>query len=505
MRIPRRLLLAATTTAIAAACVLAYFIALPWIVRREVSSAFQRAGIDSVTFKLQRTSLFGFEIEHLTAGGRDLLKIGALSVEYAPLRAIFGELDTVRIADARLRIDLDALPKLATHTDGAGPPGIQLPFQRVEVGGSELVLVRGAREFRLPVSGMLFRAGESTARLDLDSALGGAPLLIRATIDLKSGQIDATAGVANADVAPLAALLPASVAQHIESAHGTLGISATFSRRSHSSDSSLVLTLRDGSLTTSPDLGAVIEGATAAVQLAEMIPPSAPPGQTISVDRIKIGDMEFADAALVFGISGASDVNLQQLSARFAGGVVRAAPFHFNPSHPVIATTLSAENLDFAQVASLLTEGRGSASGRISGSLALTIDPARFASADALILGEGSFTAAPGGKLRLGDATEGFENLLEQSNPAFAEPEMADVKQDILQAVRDFDYDLLDVRFARRDGREKITMRLHGRGRTGGRLPINLGVGIEGGSTLINDYLAVKSRVFSSATTKDSP
>jgi len=488
-----------------AACVLAYFVALPWIVTREVSGAFRRAGIDNVTFKLQRTSLFGFEIEHLAAGEHDLLKVGALSVDYAPLRVIFGELNTVRITAARLRIDLDALPKLTAPADGAGSPGMQLPLQRVEVDESELVLVRGARELRLPVSGVLLRAGDGTARLDLDSALGGAPLPIRATFNLKTGEIDATAGVANANVAPLMALLPASLARQIESAHGTLGVSATFSRRSPANESSLVLTLHDGAVTTSPDIGAAIEGTTAAVHLAEIIPPSAPPGQTISADRIKIGGMEIADAAIVFGISGANDVHVQQLSARFAGGVVRAAPFHFNPSHPVIATTLSADNLDLAEVVSLLTEGRGTASGRVSGSLAIAIDPARFASADAVSLGEGSFTAAPGGNLRLGDATEGFESLLEQSNPALAEPEMADVKQDILQAVRDFDYDLLDVSFARHDGRDQIKLRLHGRSRTGGRLPINLGVGVEGASTLINDYLAVKSRVFSSATTKDSP
>jgi hypothetical protein len=92
---------------------------------------------------------------------------------------------------------------------------------------------------------------------------------------------------------------------------------------------------------------------------------------------------------------------------------------------------------------------------------------------------------------------------MERANPEFAsDPEMRELKEGVLEAVKDFDYHLLEVRFSRTEGEGVITLKLFGRGRTGQRVPVNFTMSLRGAEEVINSYLFGRSGVFHSGTTQ---
>lgn len=494
--------------AICVAAWMGYVRALPWVVRRQVNAVFERAGLGAVKFDVRRATLFGSDIADVSSKNSDLLDVNSVAVRYSPWDALSGQLESVTISGATITIDLDHLPQTQPSTDEAASAesdGGDLPLRRVDLVDSQLLLKRRGRSVALPLHGSLQRISPSAGEIELDSVVGGAPLAIRANMDLDAGRIDATAGVAGAQIAALATLLPDSPAKQIADIDGRFGASATYSRSADQQKSTLLFELKDASARTAPDPGATIAGANVSILLEQLVPHVlATSPQTVSIASIDIAKTRIDDLRLVFSIPAPQQIRVDELSARWAGGIVRVEPLAFDPLRGVIDATVVIEKVQLDPAVVLLTDGKGSATGAVSGRVSINIDPTR--TPDVISIGQGVLRTESGGNLRLADATDGFETVLERSNPAFADdPEMAEVKQDILDAVRDFNYDLLDVTFTRDNGHDALKLRLHGRGRTGGRIPINLGLGIEGGSALLNDYLDLKSRVFSGATTKDSP
>ena len=368
------------------------------------------------------------------------------------------------------------------------------------------MLARDGHEVALPLDGTLTRPLSGAASvIELTSTVGSSPLRIHGSIDPTSGHIELAANTPGFDINTLLPLMPANVTRAIDSASGTLSLDASYVH-DHPDKATLALRLHQAAVDMSSQLDAKASGIDASVDFDRLLEPATLPGQMVTIKELVAAGATITDVPLTFAVSQPQEVKIEDLRGLFAGGEVRVEPFTIDPSHPVIATTLIADHVGIGPTVALLTDGRGGGSGRFSGSVPVTIDPSKLKSGDAVVLGDGSFTTDGTGNLHLGDATTKFEQVLEQSNPDFAsDPDMADMKNDIVEAVRDFDYDLLDVQFSRRGENDVIELRLQGRGRTGTHVPIHLGFTIEGGAALLNDYLQLKSRVFSPGPAKASP
>jgi hypothetical protein len=79
---------------------------------------------------------------------------------------------------------------------------------------------------------------------------------------------------------------------------------------------------------------------------------------------------------------------------------------------------------------------------------------------------------------------------------------MREMKDGVLEAIKDFDYHLLEVRFSRKEGEGVVALKLFGRGRTGTRVPVNLTMTFGGLEEYVNLYLLGRSGVSTSGTTQ---
>ena len=177
------------------------------------------------------------------------------------------------------------------------------------------------------------------------------------------------------------------------------------------------------------------------------------------------------------------------------------------PSGIGTRTRVVAERVGLREAAALVTGGEATGDGSVSGSVPLTAAWIRLDNGRETLhvdLGRGTLRADAPGNLRLGEATDDFGRLMEQSNPDFAtDPVLSQMKRDVLEAMRNFDFHLLEVQFNRDSQGELVTaMRLHGRGRTGARLPVNLNLTVTGANRAVNAYLYARMGVLSNVKLK---
>jgi hypothetical protein len=244
-------------------------------------------------------------------------------------------------------------------------------------------------------------------------------------------------------------------------------------------------------------LGFSVEGVGGAVTFDDLLAPSTPPNQVLTVNKLTVAGEELTGDVIAFGLVPPRQLTIGQLKFNFAGGVVQAMPFTIDLSNPVINTTVFVERAGLREVVALVTAGRASGEGTVSGSVPVTIDLSRVGAAPHIEIGDGALRADADGNLRLGESAEDLGKLMERENPAMgSDPLLRDLRGDVLQAVQDFDYHLLEVGFHRDEFGDLVTsMKIHGRGREN-RLPINLNLNVTGADQALNAYLAAKSRVF---------
>ena len=476
-----------------------YIRLLPWIVRREVNAAFASVGLSNVKFDVTQASLFGTRIEG-AGGDEGQIGIGAVSVRYSPWDAVNGELKSISISNARLELDLDAPLQLgagASKKSGSADASFELPFERLELMKCALVLKRGDRELRLPIDGAIVRRNtKNAADLTITSAIARSDLNVSGAIDGAAGRAHFTASASNVQPLRLMAILPPQVARDVDDAGGNVTFALDYKFDAGKSSASLQLALADVFVEAQRGLGVSVHGLSGAVTFDDLLAPSTGSNQTITVDRVSVAGQEFTGVVLGFALESVNRLMIDQLKFNWSGGAAQAQPFALDLTKPVVATTLFLDHVGLRDVVALVTAGRATGDGTVSGSVPFTIDLTR-PGAPHVEVGEGTFRADERGNLRLGESAEDLGKLMERENPGFqSDPLLRDLKADVLQAVQDFDYHLLEVSF-RRDalGHLVTAMKIHGRGREN-RLPINLNLNVTGADEALNAYLAAKSRVF---------
>lgn len=470
---------------------ISYRVILPGIVRSEVAAGLARLGFADVSFELRSATLWETDLANVREGNGESLRASGIEVRYSPRDAIAGKLETITLTGARLTLDLDRPRVIPSAASDSAVPA-DLPFARLDLRSCILLLQRRGRALEIPVDGSLERKSSGPAELKLASSISSAPLSVVGSIDVRGGAIDLTADAAGVPVSVLRDLLPRELLRTIDSAGGTITCSLHFTRTDGQNRATLHIAMADLALTTVPDVGVAISGLDGSIEFTDLLGLTTAPRQILTIDRVTLSDQQLTDGLLSIQLAGPHALRVAHLQFDWAGGEVRADPFTLDPSHPVIDTTVIAQHVGLKQAVALVSGGRATGDGTVSGAVPIRVD---WPSVE---FGDGALRADAPGNLRLGDASTKFGDLLEKSNPGFAsDPTLKELKGDVLDAVQNFDFKLLEVRFHKTDGEQNALIRLHGRGNTGRRVPINLNFNVSGIDQALDAYLQTRSSVFS--------
>ena len=346
---------------------------------------------------------------------------------------------------------------------------------------------------KLPAATGGLRLADGRAEFDLAwPVLKGANLWAAGWLAPGEGGVDADVEVAVPafrldDGAALAKLVPALGEARVG---GTLAAGGRVRVVDGQVQPRLQVSIKDGRL-EDEDAELRVEGAAGAVTVIGLSPLRTEGGQRLAVKRLSKGDLAFTDGAVAFTVERPDSILIEQTQFGWAGGQVYTHAFRLNPAEPDVDVVLYADGLNVRALLDTFAEGRASGEGELYGRLPVSIHWPR------VTFGEGFLYSRPGrnGQLQFGDA-EALGQLMAQSDPRFAGNDgvAAEVKDRVLRAVRDFEYDLLRVEL-KRDGEGLLAhVHTHGKGRVGERpQELYLTWNIRGLEELLNETLGLQA------------
>jgi hypothetical protein len=465
---------------------------LPAIIQRQVAGVFRKAGFTDAKFDLQKATLWHTTVANVAAGQDQWLKIGNVAIEYSPFDVLRGDIDTVRVRNGRLVVSVDDLLKAQGGTDNA-LANARIPVESIELDACTLLLRRGENGVEVPLDGTLLRAPNGSSQLNIRAMLGPAKVRVAGVIEPPGGgRTDVNGDAIGVELASLVPLLPSNITQNIASASGTIDLRAEHHRAPATLPStSFNLELNNGGVGGRGKFDGQVQALYGKVHVDSLIPLVIPPGQWLTIGTMKISGQELSGARLVFDATDSDHIHIADAQVSWAGGRFNAKPFTISISEGNIATEISAQHIDLAQVVALLTSGRGSGTGRISGAVQVAFDGSRFT------FGAGKLASEGPGNLRLGSMSGQLETVLDRTNPRFTtEAAMQQLKQQIIAALTDFDYDSLSANFTREGGRLVVSVQITGQGREGAKQPFDITLNFRGVEDALNTYLQTRKSVF---------
>jgi hypothetical protein len=373
-------------------------------------------GYRDVRVGVRALGLRSVELAHFSAGPAPGLKAEDVTLRWTGRHLLAGRVASVEVGSAVLHgewnedgIVFPVLPPAAEDEPWLAPPvwdRVQIADARVELGGSQgpvSVHLRGVdlgappgERLRAHVEASVERkAGRITAVSDL--VLDGDQVNGHATVRSADGTLELVADLGAAGPPP--GRFPAldgpedlKVAGRIDvKAEGTDLSPLTPSLTAHGR---LSFALADGHLRVDSDgldvagFGMVISGLALGVELTQLAPPVAPPGQTLSVETLDFG-MNVGGGSLRFGVDPGGVLDVQSLDWRFQGGTLRGRG-RFDPGADANELVVTVSEVDLARFVADLERDDLAVTGRISGELPLRIEKDRI--------------FALGGRLKAGEA-----------------------------------------------------------------------------------------------------
>ena len=109
-------------------------------------------------------------ISNLKAGPHGELDVSSAQINYAPLKAIAGRIESLRVERASFLIDLSANPIEQADSPSTQPKDLfasvdtkGLPLWRIELADCSVTLVRGGQKYVVRADGWMWREKEDRA------------------------------------------------------------------------------------------------------------------------------------------------------------------------------------------------------------------------------------------------------------------------------------------------------------------------------------------------------
>lgn len=249
--------------------------------------------------------------------------------------------------------------------------------------------------------------------------------------------------------------------------------------------------LSGGSVSASADPSAQLSGIRTTIELQSLLPPLTNAVQHVAASEVRLAGQQFKDVSVGFELKSANQIRIERISAGWAQGTLSAGSFTITPPSTDVELTVAADRISLDHVLRLLLRGHVTATGTLSGRVPLKYAGSRVTVSQGLLESDGP------GTLQLGDSINMFSDVLDQSDPRFrADPSMQQVKQQILNAMADFEYDLIRFVPSRRQDELLIVVQIKGTGRTGAKVPLDITLNLTGFEEGLNTYLGAVERVF---------
>ncbi len=220
---------------------------LPAIVRAKFAATLGQLNAGPVSFRLDHASLWASGFSDVRVGD---IHVPAMDVRYRPLTVIGGNLDSIDIVGAQIRVDLDHRTSLlgsSTASSGtARKPAGALPFQRVGLSTCILVVQHAGREAQFPFGGQLTTAPEGGSKIQFKAILFNTPLDIQGVFDPARRSADLTATSDGLEVASVLAVLPQPRGMESVHAGGQLGLRVNYHLRDGAQRTTASVKVSDG-------------------------------------------------------------------------------------------------------------------------------------------------------------------------------------------------------------------------------------------------------------------
>jgi hypothetical protein len=463
----RRLLLALVILAVlaAGAVVAAFVLEGPRIAEHGIRYGARALGYRDPVVTVRRVGLRDIELERFSLGPAPGLVASDVRVAWTPRHLLALRVASVEVAEATLHglwnedgLELPVLPPAPEDEPWLAPPvwdRFVLGAGRLDLGGANGPLTLHAREVdlgappgeRLRAKGRAWadrEAGRITASADV--VLDGDRVNGSAGLRSDDGKLDVSVDLGAPGPAP--GRFPDVAGPEALEVAGRIRLKAEEANLapltpSFTADGHVDFRLKDGRLSVRGEsvdvagFGMILGGLDMTVELSQLSPPAAPPGQTISVRTLQFG-IDVGGGDLRFGVDPGGVVEIESLDWRFQGGELTAAG-RFDPFSDENEIVIGVARIDLGSLVADLGRADLMATGILSGTLPLRV--------------EGDRIFADGGRLKAGEEGGVIRYQPGGLPPPGLEPEPEERPQSgsvggmnlVLDALRNFHYRTLEV------------------------------------------------------------
>ena len=512
---------------------LLHVVVLPWIVRDRLGAILRAQKLEPFSFRVPIAG-FGQALVTNLKFGEGETRVERMVCKYSISSLREGRLDSIRVDKMHIiatvtkegRLDLGPLSPLLEPSGEKKPPPhpspsepVALPAPRIELLDSTLILKLKDHDLELPHSGSIVSTdGGKTYSIQFQTELG-SPLVLEGTFAPATAALQLKINARKLNREKLNDLVAAFAPQAGVGVASPLRVSGELSRDSkklHFSATVEATAATTQPVETGPNLqltGGVfhvvteisdhllmrvgvtnaslsersqdgtVSGITGELALTSFSPLKSEPNQRVAVREVKMGEVALTDGIVQFQLTSSDTLAIQHTQWNVMGGKVVANDAAISGSD--VNVVLQAQQVDLKQLLDKFGQGKATGEGSLSGQIQVSYTNGQ------IHLSSGELRASGDGILRIQQAEDIAKEVAATTvtkNPSAQQQ----VRDQILEALRNFQYNVLAADLKR--GPDGLTgfVRISGRGRTGAKLPIDYDLTVRGLDPLIRSVLKLR-------------
>jgi hypothetical protein len=232
-----------------------------------------------------------------------------------------------------------------------------------------------------------------------------------------------------------------------------------------------------------------IDGLSTVINVDGFEPLTTPGGQTLYISSAHAGRLGLANGTASFRVESSRALLIEHTNWDWEGGKIHTSAFRVDSSPNSLTMALEGEGLSLKSILETFLPAEASGDGQLYGRLQIRIRWPRIAFGDGFL-----YSAPGGGSLALGsDLLTALGDTMNGNDPRFAtDPQYKQIKAKLLEAVADFQYDVLKLDIHAQPDSLVTQVYLNGHGRQQNGQPLTLTVNLYNIDRALTRYLIMK-------------